>query len=183
MLAPKSKADLAVTMHMLHWLATDGTAVIVEFTGDIYRGGAEAKIRKYLIDNNYVDADVLLDMNEIDGWEAEEYVEQLYRVFRSKGTYKDKVSRRSRCVTVNYVGEFHMEVVPLLTRHGERFITNRRTNQFERTEPERCNEWLDSQNRITIGRLAKVIRLLKYIRDFKNNFSVKSVILTILVGE
>lgn len=133
--------------------------------------------------NDEFDADVLLDMNEVDGWEAEDYVEQLYQVFRSNGTYKDKVSRRSRCVTVNYAGEFHMDVVPFLTRHGERFITNRGTNQFERTNPEGFNEWLDGQNRITSGRLVKVIRLLKYIRDFKNNFSVKSVILTILVGE
>lgn len=59
-LAPKSKADLAFTMHMLHWLATDGTAAIVEFPGVLYRGGAEGKIRKYLIDNNYVDAVIQL---------------------------------------------------------------------------------------------------------------------------
>ncbi|GAA3587248.1 type I restriction-modification system subunit M [Klugiella xanthotipulae] len=59
-LAPKSKADLAFTMHMLHWLATDGTAAIVEFPGVLYRGGAERKIRKYLIDNNYVEAVIQL---------------------------------------------------------------------------------------------------------------------------
>ncbi len=55
-LAPKSKADLAFTMHMLSWLSTSGTAAIVEFPGVLYRGGAEQKIRKYLIENNYVDA-------------------------------------------------------------------------------------------------------------------------------
>ena len=59
-LAPKSKADLAFTMHMLSWLATSGTAAIVEFPGVLYRGGAEQKIRKYLIDNNYVDAVIQL---------------------------------------------------------------------------------------------------------------------------
>lgn len=59
-LAPKSKADLAFTMHMLHWLSTTGTAAIVEFPGVLYRGGAEAKIRKYLIDNNYVDTVIQL---------------------------------------------------------------------------------------------------------------------------
>ncbi len=47
-LAPKSKADLAFTMHMLSWLAVNGTAAIVEFPGVLYRGGAEQKIRKYL---------------------------------------------------------------------------------------------------------------------------------------
>lgn len=128
------------------------------------------------------DADVLLDMDEVDGWEAQDYVENLYSVFRSSSTYRDMVSRRSRCVTINYAGEFHIDVVPYLTRHEQRYITNRHENQFELTNPEGFNEWLDDQNRIASGRLVKVIRLLKYVRDFKNNFSVKSVILTILVG-
>jgi type I restriction enzyme M protein len=59
-LAPKSRADLAFTMHMLSWLAVNGTAAIVEFPGVLYRGGAEQKIRKYLVDNNYVDAVIQL---------------------------------------------------------------------------------------------------------------------------
>ncbi|MGE0818383.1 MAG: type I restriction-modification system subunit M [Candidatus Nanopelagicales bacterium] len=59
-LAPKSKADLAFTMHILHWLAVNGTAAIVEFPGVLYRGGAEAKIRQYLVDNNYVDTVIQL---------------------------------------------------------------------------------------------------------------------------
>lgn len=59
-LAPKSKADLAFTMHMLSWLSTSGTAAIVEFPGVLYRGGAEMKIRKYLIDNNYIDTVIQL---------------------------------------------------------------------------------------------------------------------------
>jgi type I restriction enzyme M protein len=59
-LAPKSKADLAFTMHILSWLAVNGTAAIVEFPGVLYRGGAEAKIRKYLIDNNFVDTVIQL---------------------------------------------------------------------------------------------------------------------------
>jgi len=59
-LAPKSKADLAFTMHILSWLAVNGTAAIVEFPGVMYRGGAEKKIRKYLVDNNYVDAVIQL---------------------------------------------------------------------------------------------------------------------------
>jgi len=59
-LAPKGKADLAFTMHILNWLSTNGTAAIVEFPGVMYRGGAEKKIRKYLIDNNYVDTVILL---------------------------------------------------------------------------------------------------------------------------
>ena len=59
-LAPKSKADLAFVMHCLSWLATNGTAAIVCFPGIMYRGGAEQKIRKYLVDNNFVDCVIQL---------------------------------------------------------------------------------------------------------------------------
>ena len=59
-LAPESKADLAFTMHMLSWLSQKGTAAIVEFPGVLYRGGAEQKIRQYMIDNNFVDTVIQL---------------------------------------------------------------------------------------------------------------------------
>lgn len=62
-LAPKSKADMAFIMHSLSWLASNGTAAIVCFPGIMYRSGAEQKIRKYLIDNNYVDCIIQLPTN------------------------------------------------------------------------------------------------------------------------
>ena len=62
-LAPKSKADLAFIMHSLSWLASNGTAAIVCFPGVFYRGGAEQKIRQYLIDNNYIDCVIQLPSN------------------------------------------------------------------------------------------------------------------------
>ena len=62
-LAPKSKADLAFIMHSLAWLATNGTAAIVCFPGVLYRGGAEKKIRQYLVDNNFIDCIIQLPSN------------------------------------------------------------------------------------------------------------------------
>ncbi len=62
-LAPKSKADLAFIMHSLSWLSTDGVAAIVCFPGIMYRGGAEQKIRQYLVDNNFVDAVIQMPDN------------------------------------------------------------------------------------------------------------------------
>ena len=62
-LAPKSKSDMAFIMHSLSWLSTNGTAAIVCFPGIMYRGGAEQKIRKYLVDNNYVDSVIQLPDN------------------------------------------------------------------------------------------------------------------------
>ena len=62
-LAPKGKADLAFIMHSLSWLSTNGTASIVCFPGIMYRGGAEQKIRKYMVDNNFVDCIIQLPSN------------------------------------------------------------------------------------------------------------------------
>lgn len=128
------------------------------------------------------DADLLLELQQEPDWEAEDYIEELYKVFRANATYRDMVSRHARCVKVDYANEFHIDVVPYIERHREHFITNRDDNDYERTNPEGFNEWFAQQNSITGGRMVKVIRLLKYLRDYKNTFSVKSVILTILVG-
>lgn len=62
-LAPKSKADMAFIMHSLSWLSTNGVASIVCFPGIMYRGGAEKKIRKYLVDNNFIDCVIQLPSN------------------------------------------------------------------------------------------------------------------------
>ncbi|GAA8310515.1 type I restriction-modification system subunit M [Helicobacter pylori] len=62
-LAPKNAADLAFTMHMLSCLSNQGTAAIVEFPGVLYRGNAEAKIREYLVKNNFIDCVIALPDN------------------------------------------------------------------------------------------------------------------------
>lgn len=62
-LAPKSKADFAFVLHALHYLSGKGRAAIVCFPGIFYRGGAEQKIRKYLVDNNYVETVISLPPN------------------------------------------------------------------------------------------------------------------------
>jgi type I restriction enzyme M protein len=62
-LAPKSKADFAFVLHCLSYLSSRGRAAIVCFPGIFYRGGAEAKIRKYLVDNNFVETVIALAPN------------------------------------------------------------------------------------------------------------------------
>jgi len=62
-LAPKSKADFAFVLHALHYLSSKGRAAIVCFPGIFYRGGAEQKIRQYLVDNNYVETVITLAPN------------------------------------------------------------------------------------------------------------------------
>ncbi|MGE4511292.1 MAG: type I restriction-modification system subunit M [Sulfurimonadaceae bacterium] len=62
-LAPKSKADFAFVLHSLSYLSSRGRAAIVCFPGIFYRGGAEQKIRKYLVDNDYVETIIALAPN------------------------------------------------------------------------------------------------------------------------
>ena len=62
-LAPKSKADFAFVLHALSYLSAKGRAAIVCFPGIFYRGGAEQKIRQYLIDNNYIETVISLAPN------------------------------------------------------------------------------------------------------------------------
>lgn len=62
-LAPKSKADFAFVLHTLSYLSGTGRAVLICFPGIFYRGGAEQKIRRYLVDNNYVEAVIALPPN------------------------------------------------------------------------------------------------------------------------
>src|SRR5579859_5758372 len=93
------------------------------------------------------DADLLFYLEEFDGWSAEDYVEELYRAFRDSGVYRAMVSRKTRCVTVDYAGDFHVDVVPYLERHSLKYVTNRHEDTFELTDPEAYNAWLDEKNR------------------------------------
>lgn len=134
------------------------------------------------VGNHEFDADVLLPMAEQDDWEPKDYVDNLYTKLRGSATYRDLVSRRTRCVVVNYANEFHIDVVPYLVRDDGHWITNRRDNKLENTNPEGYSEWFDERDRIARRRLVEVVRLLKYLRDYKQTFSVRSVVLTYLLA-
>ena len=73
-LAPKSKADFAFVLHALSYLSSKGRAAIVCFPGIFYRGGAEQKIRKYLVDNNYVETVISLAPNLFYGTSIGVYI-------------------------------------------------------------------------------------------------------------
>jgi Second Messenger Oligonucleotide or Dinucleotide Synthetase domain len=111
------------------------------------------------------DVDALVPMHEDSEAEPRDYIQQLYAAFRSSGTYKSMVNRKTRCITLQYANDFHVDLVPYIERGGQLYITNRHENRFELTNPERFTEWLDEQSRITGGHLIEVIRLMKYLRD------------------
>lgn len=144
---------------------------------------AHKTIIKPVREGDEFDADILLFLQEFEDWSASDYVNKLYHCFRSNGTYRDKARRRTRCVTIDYAGDFHVDVVPFLERSSQKWITNREGDLFELTNPEGYNAWLDDKNRIANRHLTQVVRLVKYLRDYKTTFDIKSVILNVLLGD
>jgi Second Messenger Oligonucleotide or Dinucleotide Synthetase domain/Adenylyl/Guanylyl and SMODS C-terminal sensor domain len=134
------------------------------------------------------DADIVVFMKPHEEWSPAEYIENLYVQFKGHGTYASKVSRKTRCVTIQYANEFSIDIVPCVRKSGfwetTEWVLNRSENTEEQTNPNGFNDWFKKQNGY-VGKnyLIKVIRLLKYLRDIKMTFSAKSVLLTTLVGE
>ena len=135
------------------------------------------------INGREYDADILLYMQYSDGKGPKDYIEDVYAHLKANKTYEDKVHRRTRCVYIDYKGEFHLDIVPCIAYGQEQYICNRHENTFEITDGTGFREWLNEKNRITDRQLKKVTKLLKYLRDHKGNFSVKSILLTTLIGQ
>ena len=132
--------------------------------------------------NDEYDADVQLVMNPIPNWEPKDYIQALHNALRQNRNYADKTTRNTRCVTVNYAGDFHLDVVPRVTIDGGHYICNRAENKFEPTDGTGYRDWFNGKDRISGGYLKRVVRLLKFLRDHKNNYTAKSILLTTLVG-
>ena len=133
------------------------------------------------------DADILVRVAHVEGWEAKDYINSLKRVFKASSTYQDKVSSFSHCVTITYAGERKIDIAPLvIDRSGNSTseVCNRTTNAFEETAPAVYTQWFNERNGYSGGNsFRKVTRLLKYLRGIKKTFSCPSVLLTTLLGE
>lgn len=128
------------------------------------------------------DVDILLSLESISTWQPKDYIEKLYSEFYNDGSYKKIVERNTRCVTLNYKPDFHVDIVPFL-KIGDNFcIPNSDENKWEATNPIAYTEWLMAKNATAGNYLIKTIRLFKYLRDIKQNFSVKSILLNTLIG-
>ena len=133
-------------------------------------------------DNDEYDADIQIVMNPTPQWEAKDYVLAVNRTLAGNQTYTDKLRLKTRCVTVDYAGDFHLDVVPRVTIKGKQYVCNRIDNKFEETDGDGYRDWFNEKNRITKGTLKRVVRLLKHLRDHKNSFTAKSILLTTLAG-
>jgi hypothetical protein len=155
---------------------------------DIIPAGSWAHrlIIKPVQDSDEFDADVLLYVEEQADWLPKDYIGNLYTAFRDSATYRSLVARKTRCVRINYAGQFHIDVVPYMERGNGHYITNRLdpedVGRFEASNPEKFTQWIDDRQRFANGTFIKVVRLVKYLRDYKNTFSCKSIILTTLLG-
>ena len=133
-------------------------------------------------DNDEYDADIQIVMNPNSRWEPKDYVLAINRELSGNKTYADKLRLKTRCVTVDYAGDFHLDVVPRVTIEGRHYVCNRIDNKFEETDGNGYRDWFNEKNRITGGNLKRVVRLLKHLRDHKNSFTAKSILLTTLAG-
>ena len=133
-------------------------------------------------DNDEYDADIQIVMNPNPKWAAKDYVLEINRTLAKNKNYADKLRLKTRCVTVDYAGDFHLDVVPRVTIKGKHYVCNRIDNKFEETDGNGYREWFNEKNRITGGNLKRVVRLLKHLRDHKNSFTAKSILLTTLAG-
>ena len=133
-------------------------------------------------DNDEYDADIQIVMNPNPKWEAKDYVHAINRTLAGNKNYLDKLRLKTRCVTVDYAGDFHLDTVPRVTSGGKHYVCNRVDNKFEETDGNGYRDWFNEKNRITGGNLKRVVRLLKHLRDHKNSFTAKSILLTTLAG-
>jgi hypothetical protein len=133
------------------------------------------------------DADLLVDVKRQRRWadDPKQYLLAVHDVLRGSSRYHSRVELKTRCVRVTYANDCHVDLVPYVRIPGwfeQHLIVNRTANRFEDVNPVGFAEWMRSQDRIAHGNLRKTIRLLKYLRDYKQTFSVPSVILTVVVG-
>lgn len=132
------------------------------------------------------DADLLVVVEAVSGWDAADYIDQLYKKFSALETYKEKVRRYSHCITIEYAKERRIDVAPCIK--GRLYpdtyeVCNRTTNEFESSNPIAYTDWVVDRNAIVGGNdLRKITRLVKYLRDIKRNFTCPSFLLTTILG-
>jgi hypothetical protein len=107
--------------------------------------------------------------------------------------YADKIEPGHRCVTVQYAGEFHLDVVPCVRHNGQLYIANKdgdwplsfgeKVGTWEATDPDGLSAWIGERDDHANGFLIPTIRLCKFLRDYKGRPKIKSVILTRLLAD
>lgn len=136
------------------------------------------------VGDNDFDVDLLVSVSAVSDWEPKDYLIKLADAFRASDRYKDKVDTRgkTRCVTIDYESDFHIDLVPSIEKSDGSWIANKKTNEFELTDGDGYASWFEGRNGITKGGLRRTVRMMKYLRDARTLFDTKSILLTTLLG-
>ncbi len=130
------------------------------------------------------DVDLLVMLKENTDWSPADYHKNLAGIFKDSDRYEDITDTRgkTRCVTIDYNSDFHVDLVPAIERNGKVYIFNKSTNEEECTDGDGYAQWFEQQDVYAGGYLVPVVRLIKYLRDSRNDFETRSVILTTIIG-
>ncbi len=136
--------------------------------------------------SNEFDIDTVLLLDIGDKYDAKGMIDFVYNRMKTKEAYKDKLIKKERCVRVNYIGDFHMDIVPAKPTEGEHIlISSKSDNEWVKTNPEGFVKWFKNKNSQNNYNLVNATKIIKYWRDNKvgNNTAPKSILLTTLIGE
>lgn len=135
-------------------------------------------------DDGTFDVDLLIKLKENPDWSPADYHAKLAAAFKESGRYEDLTDTKgkTRCVTIDYEGDFNVDLVPAVERNGKYYVCNKTTDEFEETDGDGYAQWFEQQDASAGGHLVSVVRLLKYLRDSKEEFETKSIILTTIAG-
>ena len=128
------------------------------------------------------DADIQVVMNPDIYGQPEDYLNALKDSLLNNHNFADKVRPGTRCVTLDYAGDFHLDVVPRITTADSHFIFNWETGLREEPDGTGYRDWFRNQSGITKHHLVRVVRLLKFLRDHQGNYEIKSILLTTIAG-
>ena len=135
-------------------------------------------------DGGTFDVDLLIKLKENPDWTPANYHAKLAAAFKESGRYEylTDTEGKTRCVTIDYEGDFHVDLVPAVERNGKYYVCNKTTDKFEETDGDGYAQWFEQQDVNSGGHLVPIVRLLKYLRDSKKDFDTKSIILTTIAG-
>lgn len=129
------------------------------------------------------DADLLVEFED-RGLGPAELLGAVKETLKASQHHANLVRRRTRCVELDYTGEFHLDVVPgVRDDYGVPYIANRQTDDWEPTDPDGLTAWMEDHDTRANGHLVPAIRLCKFLRDHKGRPKVKSVVLTLLLAQ
>lgn len=161
-------------------------AVLKELFVDISTQGSfrQKTIIKPASEDLEFDVDLLFEMKIVNSWEPKDYLKNVAARFSLSERYKHKVDTKgkSRCVTLDYERDFHIDLVPAVRSGDALFVMNKNTNEYESTDGDGYAEWFGKKNVLAGGFLVEAVRLIKYVRDIRQTFIVRSILLTTLLG-